>query len=286
MTTTKDHVLAQQYPVLRRELEEIGLRLDAMLRSVTDPGRSAIGTWSIAETAVHILEVTSVDAAVVAGVDPPPGFEPVVARASTVGITEVADLNDLALECESGRDPRELADKIEVHIDRLLTATGALDGTERVRWLGGLSATTAGVFAHLISELLIHGRDIATAARQPWPVPTDAARLFYETFFFEVLRSPEISTFIAGRPTVERPVSAEFRLRGATPVHVVFDGSRLSVSHRGTAPDVRILADPAALLLVMFERMSPLRAVLNGRIVVLGRRPWRLRRLMSSFEIA
>lgn len=286
MTTATDRVVIDHYPALRRQLEEVALRLDSLLRSVTDPSRTAIGTWSIAETAVHLLEVTAVDAVVAAGVDPPPALEPVIERASTVGITEVEELNKLALDCEPTRDPKELADKIGSHVDRLLTASTGLHGAEAVRWLGGITASSGGVVAHLISEMLIHGRDIATAARKPWPIPTNAARLFYETFFFDVLRSPEIATFVEGRPTTDRPMSAEFRLRGTAPVHVVFDGGSLTVSDRGRGADVRILADPAALLLVMFERMHPLRAALTGRVIVVGRRPWRIRRLMSSFELA
>jgi hypothetical protein len=48
--------------------------------------------------------------------------------------------------------------------------------------------------------------------------------------------------------------------------------------------DVRVTADPVAMLLVMYERVHPLRPLLRGQLRVGGRRAWRLPRLMKALQ--
>jgi hypothetical protein len=42
------------------------------------------------------------------------------------------------------------------------------------------------------------------------------------------------------------------------------------------APDVRLTFDPVTLNLMLFGRVSKPRAVLTGKVVISGRRPWKL----------
>jgi len=56
----------------------------------------------------------------------------------------------------------------------------------------------------------------------------------------------------------------------------VWDGTRLHAEDPGPRPDIRIRFDPATLNPMLFRRVSRLRAVATGRIVVRGRRPWLL----------
>jgi hypothetical protein len=53
----------------------------------------------------------------------------------------------------------------------------------------------------------------------------------------------------------------------------------------GRPVDFRIAGSAAALILVMFGRMSRLRAMLGGQLLVWGRRPWRLARLQRALPL-
>lgn len=278
MTTTTARPV-DQWPQVRNALRESAGRVIEVLRSVTSAGRSAVGDWSIAETAAHLREVALVDAAMAARVEVPDALRPVVERAATVSMNEVAELNRLALRCEPERDTDALAQLIEAQVEGLLSATSAFSGAEKVQWLGGLTTSVAGVFAHLVTELLIHGRDIAAAEGRRFAVPADAARLFFETFLLDMLQSPEMAAFGRGRARGAGPIAWQLRLRGSPPVGFSFDGTSLRIADDTVRPDIRIAADPAVMLLVMFGRISPARAALGGGLVMWGRRPWRLGRM-------
>lgn len=50
----------------------------------------------------------------------------------------------------------------------------------------------------------------------------------------------------------------------------------MTVAEPGPGDDVRLSFDPPTLNLVLFGRMSRLRAALTGKLVVRGPRPWLL----------
>jgi SCP-2 sterol transfer family len=257
-------------------------RLVPMLAAVPDASVRAIGGWSIGETAAHLRTVTAIDAFVAAGIKAPDHLQPVVDRSTRVSLSEVADMNALTLECEPERDTRTLAARIDEGIDAILDAAPSIDWSRKVHWLGGLTATPTGVLGHLLAETLIHGRDIARAAHLSFPMSPDAARAFFETFLIDVLDSPEIGEFGEQRGSSAEGLSWEVRLRGSTPVAFeVRQGAIQAREAGGRDVDVRISADPTAMLLLTFNRVSPVRAALSGKVRLSGRRPWRARRLMS-----
>ncbi len=49
-------------------------------------------------------------------------------------------------------------------------------------------------------------------------------------------------------------------------------------------PDTVISADPATFLLVVYKRMNPWLAILTGRLVAWGRRPWLALSFASRFH--
>jgi hypothetical protein len=255
--------------------------LVTMLAAVPDASRGCIGAWTIGETAAHLCTVTAIDAFVAAGIEPPDELAPVVERAKQVSLGEVANMNALTLQCVSERDPRTLAGRIDATVDSILLAAPTTDWNRTAAWLGGLTATPAGVLGHLTAEMLVHGRDIARAARLPYRMSPDAARAFFETFLVDVLESPEIAAFAGEGRGASTCLSWEVRLRGSAPVAFeVADGVVRSRAAGGRV-DVRISAEPIAMLLLMFDRLSSARAALTGRVRLAGRRPWRVRELMT-----
>jgi hypothetical protein len=121
-----------------------------------------------------------------------------------------------------------------------------------------------------LSELTMHGRDIATGTGRPWPISAEHAKLILGTV------CPEMAPLVV-RPEAGRgaPVTYEVRLRGNGPRFVirVADGTA-EVRAVGGRVDCVISADPVTYLLVVYGRMPLGRALLRGGILAKGRRPW------------
>jgi len=268
-------------------LEETASRLSQLLGSVGDPTRRAVGEWSIGQTAAHVTTVCVLDSLWARGQRPPPGgLRDLYDQACATTLGRVSEINALTLEYERERDPRVLATRIEEEVAGLVHALAAAGEDHRVTWLAGIGATPTGIVAHLLSEMLVHGMDMARAEGRSFPIPAAPARLFFETFFLEALQSPEVSRFAAQRGPDGGELRWELRLRGSRPVQIVFSRGQVTLDEaHARRPDVRISADPAVMLPVMFRRINPMGPVLRGRLVVSGRRPWKLRRLMTMMQM-
>lgn len=262
-----------QWDAIRAGLDQTSSRFVELLRSVDNGEARAVGEWTIADTAAHVATLVRFDTYAALGTRPPAELSDLVELANTATPADVVRLNAIALERYTERDLGVLADEIAVGIDELLTASTSLDGTERTSWLGGVNLGVAGVLGHLLSEFLLHGFDIARAAKLPWSVPSPEAALTFEVFLTDVLRG------ISDAPPGTN-FACEFHVEGATPAVVVSEAGRLSVEQPGRRVDVRIKGDAAALALVMYGRISPLGPLLRRQIHVFGRRPWRVRQLL------
>jgi hypothetical protein len=200
-------------------------------------------------------------------------------------VETVADLNTVALRSLPERDPQVLARRLAADIDDILRATADQDPARPIAWLGGSQVPLAGVLAHLLNELLIHGRDIARAARRPWVIaPTDAA-LFFDLFLVEILRYGVGCLLDNDEPPRQRRIAVEFRSHHTTPVTLVLHGGQVLVEQPSGDHDVRISFDPTTLNLMMFHRISQARAVLTGKVVVRGRRPWLLPTFLRTLRL-
>jgi hypothetical protein len=263
------------WTLVRSSIEEVAARFSFLLRSIDDASARAVGRWSIAETAAHTLIACEFDGFAVGGRPPLVEFLDLADAITSAGVGDVASLNEQALARETERDLAVLADRIESEVAGLLAATADVDGEEGVAWLGGAPVTRTGVLAHLLFELLIHGRDIARSQRRPWAFPVTQAGLICNRFLNEY----GLERFAV---TSARPVDVSFELLvdGGEPVRIAFIAGRSRADVPGDGPiDVRVSTDPATLLLVTFRRMSPLAALLRGRLRISGRRPWRVRHL-------
>jgi hypothetical protein len=121
-----------------------------------------------------------------------------------------------------------------------------------------------------LSELTVHGHDIATGMGVPWPISAEHAKLILGTV------CPNMSPLVV-RPEAARgaALTYEVRLRGNSPRYVirVADGTA-EVRAAGGPVDCVISADPVTFLLVVYGRMPLGRALLRGGILAWGRRPW------------
>jgi uncharacterized protein (TIGR03083 family) len=278
---------ASDWVATRDALAETAQRFAHLLAAVRNPEARAVGNWNVGDVAAHVREVAILNSLFATGGTPPNELREVYDWATATSVDQVQDMNALALTVLTERSPHVLAPRIEQQVAQMLDATAEVDGSEPMAWLGGLKLPVKAVLAHMLSELLVHGSDIARAEGRPFPIARADAQLVFDGFLLELLRSPDAARFAGDRATTMRPVTCELRLRGSEPVFLVVEDRGVMVEAPGARPvDVRISADPAAMWLLMFRRISPMRASLEGGVIVWGRRPWRLRRLVQVLRTA
>lgn len=274
-----------QWDDTRTALEDTVERFARVLHSVKAPSRLAVGQWSIADTAAHVREVATLNSTWATGGMPPPEYREAYDMAATVAVDEVSAVNALALANAPERDLHALAPMIQERVQLMLYLTEAADGSELVSWLGGLKLPVSAVLAHTLSELLVHGGDIARADGSAFLITADQARLVFEGFLLRLLTAADAAGFGGERSDAMKPVTCELRLRGCEPVLLVAESGSVAVEDAGSRPvDVHVAADPAVMWLLMFNRVKPLGPALRGQVRVWGRRPWRLRRLMRLLQ--
>ncbi|MFE2753582.1 maleylpyruvate isomerase family mycothiol-dependent enzyme [Actinosynnema sp. NPDC059335] len=265
--------VSDQWSAVRAVLPDVTGRF-ADLVLAADPDAAATPDWTVADTAAHVTAIASIYTTLLA-----PGggvTDPVLAaRIPAVTVDTVAHLNDLALRRFTERDPAALAAALRSLARSILELTARADPDSTVPWLGGSRVPVAGVLAHLVNELLVHGRDIARAVGAPWAIPSHEAALFFDLFIVGMIRH-DVGRLLDGEPARDRRIAVAFRSRHTTPVTLVLHRGRVAVGEPGGPVDVRVRFDPAVLHLVLFGRVSRARAALTGKLRVGGRRPWLL----------
>jgi hypothetical protein len=258
-----------------------------LLATVENQHARAVGEWTTSNVAAHMREVTVLNSLFALGTRPSSEWRDVFDTATNTTMDGVAALNALALKVIGDRSPQELAPLINDQVSELLAGTADADGGEQIAWLGGTKVPLRAVLGHTLSELFLHGRDIAAAEGRSFSLSPPESMVIFDAFVFELLRSPDLPRFAGTRSEEVKPVTCELRLRGADPVLLVAEDGRLNVEPPGERRvDVRISADPATMWLVMSGRLAPPRPLMTGRLVVWGRRPWRLPRLGGALRAA
>jgi uncharacterized protein (TIGR03083 family) len=234
-------------------------RLAALLREVPDPTLIARPTsWTIAETAVHVLSE----------------LEDHVAYAENASRPDLPDgpawtrgraANAEQLERTPERDLQVLAAQLTPAAERAVAALSDVDqvwSTNALLWSGPQTLQI------LLGELLVHGRDIARAAGLDWRVETADALLVAQG---AVSTLPDYLK-PAGNP--DRRLSFEIRLRGGPAYRLDIVGDTATVGPAAGKVDCVISADPVAFLDVGYGRANPLVAAVTGKLVAKGRKPW------------
>jgi hypothetical protein len=267
--------------VLRGAIADTAPWFGELVRTVRDPEASAVGAWSIAETAAHVAVACAFDSASAIGIEPVRELMPLLDEAlAAEGVDDVARLNALSLAAQPERDLTTLARTIEGRSAALVDATATSDPTEPMPWLAGAQLPVPAVLAHLLSELLVHGHDIAQAEGRPWLVSPRDARLFFDVFFFPLLEQMA-DLLVPPDARGVGDVRCGLHIRGGASVELSFEGGRMSVgAPTGRPVDVLVSAEPDTMLLVMYRRISPVLPMLRGKLMVSGRKPWRLRRFL------
>ncbi|MER5423507.1 maleylpyruvate isomerase N-terminal domain-containing protein [Streptosporangium roseum] len=266
-------------------LRETGDRFVEMVSSSRDPRAKVTADWSVADTAAHVATIASLYASLLRPDELPHPFPALEGHILAATVDTVARLNDMVLRDFTERDPQVLGRRLRADIDRILRAGEHLDPATPVTWLGGARVPAAGVLAHLINELMIHGWDIARATGAHWTMPPQDAALFFDMFLIGVLRHDIGRLLDTGEPARERRIAVEFRSRHTVPVTLVLRDGRVSVEEPGGGTDVRLSFDPATLNLMLFGRVGKVRAALTGKVRVAGPRPWLLPAFLRAVRL-
>jgi uncharacterized protein (TIGR03083 family) len=245
--------------------------LVALLRAGPDPGLTAVGRWTVRDVAAHVAGGAELYAQIARGTpSPAPTIE---------GITA---LNDQILSTIGEPDLPALAGRVEAAVAGLLATADGHRGDPDVPWHAGLRLPLSTLLAVACGEYLVHGYDIARAARVPWPVPAGWA----QTVFLGAL--PVLPHYLLAGRAHGRPARYDIRLRGERGARAIFTiaGGELAIEapQAGQPADCYLSADPWAVLLVLYGRSGPLKPGLTGRIVAWGRRPWLALTLPALFR--
>lgn len=267
-----------RWAATRQALAETTDRLAAVV-AASDPGAMATRDWTVADTLAH---VTAIAAGFTAHVRSP---EPDEADEAPVTVDMVAGMNARLLAMETERDPAILLDRLRGAVDEIVRASEDLDPDAPLAWLGGSRVPRAGVLAHLVNELQVHGRDIARATRSPWPIPPADAALFFDLFLVGMMRHDVGHLLDTDEPPRERRIAVAFRSRHTTPVTLVLHRGKVSVEEPGGPTDVRLSFDPRTLNLVLFHRIGWPSAALTGKVRIGGRRPWLLPTFLRTVRL-
>lgn len=249
-------------------------RVAALFRSARRTTAPALGAWDLTDSAVHLSHALDVILA--------------MARGSGSMMPDLSGLGPLTRSLVRGESERRLAALAE----RVESTTAAFLETTRVcgdptrGWLvEGTEAPMTMLVCHFLNELVVHGYDVATAEGVAWPIPRGEASLILRGFLFPAMNK-------IGRDLVNPETAAGVRaafhihLRGAGGAVMRFDDGELRVSAPPDGPvDCHLSVDPAAFLLVGWNRRSQWPAMARGQLLAWGRRPWlgvRLRSLLTN----
>jgi hypothetical protein len=244
-------------------IEEVLPAFTELVRRNPGVTAKAVGSWTLPEVACHISHVIEKDTDALARRQLP--FVELSPRA-------VAVWTGAMLAEDPERDVTVLADRITA-LGSAFLELRAKPPAEPVTWVGGTQLPPSAVACHLLEELLVHGYDVAKAARARWCIePAHAALAIVGAALPIIAASPESWLSRSYDPLVRARV--EFRLRGFERYALVLDdGLHVEIPPTSSSADAHLSADPAQLLLVMLGRESHWRALRRGKVIVWGRRP-------------
>jgi len=248
---------------LRNEILATTTRVGDNLRALPSGDlRLSRVNWTAAEVGAHLVSLPGRYRAMLAAPGPVP--------------ESLSAENERALTEITERDPATLADRLTVEVAALLDALS--DDAGRRVWYFTVEHTAAGLGGIMLTELLMHGWDLADALRRPWPVTRPQA--------VACLRGILPAIVVAVDPAVA--VSAEgtyhVHVRGSDDWTYRVQGGTVSVeAGRPDRADLHLSVDPVTFLRSAYGLISNARAGLSGGIVAWGRRPWLATRFARLF---
>lgn len=268
-------VTPQSWAAVRAALEAAAERFAALVAALPDPAVRATEQWSAAETAAHVTGVALNYAAAVTGTEYPiPQARDLLPTTTVYNIH--AGMNATQLDSFRERDTAKLVEQLRTAIGTMVAATETFPPDFVVTWMGGSKLPLAGILAHMMNELHIHGWDIARGAGVPWVIPDEEAALFFDLFIVEIVRHGVGIMLDDDRPVRRGRIAVRFESGHTEPVTLVLTDGEVTAEGPDADADVRVRFRPTAMNLMLWHRTGAMRTALSGAVVVRGRKPWLL----------
>jgi hypothetical protein len=231
-----------------------------MIRSLDDLSPLAGNgcTWSIRDVAAHIVVCANFYSEIANGVPSP------------VVDTPMDELGALAASLMSNipeTDPVKMAALLEDSMASYLGLVGGRPGDQMVTWHWGLKLDLATMTGLLLSEVLLHGYDVACGLGVPWPIDPAQALLCVGAC------APILPALVNGGAAAGHTAAYGVSLRGGDAMTIRFTDGALSIEPPGGPVDCEISVDPVAFQLVFTRRLSQSAAIALGLISAGGTRP-------------
>ena len=250
-------------------LQRVVPNVAGLVRSAPDAGAPVPGSdWTVGDVAAHL----------VLGAEAYSGY----AAGATDAVFDVSDIaggsltrsSAALLEAEHERDLPGLADRMEAAVTAVLQASQGHNADDIVMW-NGQPIGLAAMLGIALAEFLLHGRDLAHALSQPWPIEASDARLVLASAL------PLLPLLVDPVTTAHAHATYDLRVRGGARAVLAIDDGALRVGAPDASVDCHVSADPVALLLVAYGRTSQWGPILTGKLVAWGRKPWLGPKLVS-----
>jgi Mycothiol maleylpyruvate isomerase N-terminal domain/SCP-2 sterol transfer family len=255
-------------PAAARRTADLLRRIDSATAPV--PGLS----WTTAETAAHMVgDLRDYAQALTRHAN---GYMTHAVRQESPSRLSAA-VNARHLEEVPERDLGHLADQIDDAVCAYLTAAATADDSTTISTPNGLAIDPPTMTALLLGEQVVHGLDIARAAKVRWQVESRDA----------LLVAPGVLSIA---PQYLRPSAAavrasfELRIKGASRYRLAVDRGNAVVTDAGEKSDCVITADPVAFLLLGYGRISQWSPIIRGKLRAGGRKPWMAMKFATLLE--
>ena len=267
MATRRDGDLAEA----RTAISEIAPAFLRLVRSAAHDGK-VVGHWGVVDVARHMCVVLQADTDSLAG-RPLPVAE--------LNPKAVAAMSEELLAADPETDLDVLADRMEGLFAEFFKVSEA-PARDEVTWLGGVRLPASAAACHLLEEILVHGHDMAAGRPGMWTIAPAHAALALLGAAVPIVQAADRHAFLNPKRAAGFRARFDVRIRGYDRITFEFDdGMRITGPAAGPV-DGHVSAEPVALLLVMLGRMTSGQAMLRGKVLVWGRRPWRLQRMLKA----
>jgi hypothetical protein len=256
-------------------------RVTTLLRSIGDPGASAVGQWNIAEVAMHLSQVWLVGPGLARRDlsrihEVVPSFAGAAGESLIEDMWELADVTIRGVKSDPERDLAVLADRIENRAEEYLSECVGADPEAPRPWMvEGVTILLPTLTYYLLNETVLHGADVAHAAGRPWQIEPARATMVLERFIVPVMQANDPRVFVNHAKAAGIRATYDVRVRDGERFFFVFDDGSLMIEEPSSRRvDCHILADPLALLMVVWDRQSQWSAIARGKLLAWGRKPW------------
>jgi uncharacterized protein (TIGR03083 family) len=250
-------------------IEQVAEEIGGLLRSGADTDARIPGArWSVGEAAAHLVQANELMADLAAGRERPygDGTPEGLAAANAAWLAEFAE-----------RDADVLADGIVRGAGAFTAASaGRAEGEPVLTPMGPMDLGTLG--SYLLTHMLGHGYDIARALRRPHMVDAERVALALP---FLMTAMPRV---VDSRAAAGHNACYSLRVRGGGGFAVTFtDGTAAVGAEPPRRPDCTIMTEPVTFLLIALGRCGATEALVRGKVVSWGRKPWLAPRFPGLF---